>query len=163
MAIVITSFNAASGTIALGAATTLTPVFSGGTGLILPGLIPVASGTAVKVNPPATQAYVLVVTDPSGATAQTITTITVTVPTEKKLGAGTGGGVIVGKNVYWVDSKPVYHIQVTPSPMCYSDHLAQTNEDTIIYNIAVNNDMTFQIVGLTDLSAFLTEFGLVWA
>lgn len=163
MAIVITSFNAGAGTINLGASTTLTPVFTGGTGLILPGLIPVTSGTVVTVTPPATMDYTLVVTDTIGGREQLATTITITTPTERTLAEDGGGGVILGKNNYWVNSKPVYHIWVNPNPFSMTDHLAQTNEEAIEYAISVNDGYSFQIIGITDLNLFLAQFGLIWS
>lgn len=163
MAITITSFNAGSGTINLAQSTTLTPVFSGGTAVILPGNIPVNSGTAVTVTPALTTVYSLFVTSSTGETAVRQTTITVTIPAEKKLAldSGSTGGVIVGSD-YWVNGKPVYHIWVGVNPMSTSDHLAQTNENSIYYDVTVNNDISFQIVGTTDLNTFLAEFDLIW-
>jgi hypothetical protein len=73
----ITSFIASSATVAAGASTTLTGVFSGGKGVITPGNLPATSGTAVTVTPMATTTYTLTVT-PTGGTAVTATaTVTV--------------------------------------------------------------------------------------
>jgi len=73
----ITSFTAASATITDGTSTTLTGVFTGGTGKITPGNLPATSGTPVAVSPAATTTYTLTVT-PTGGTAVT-QTVTVTV------------------------------------------------------------------------------------
>jgi len=72
----ITSFTANPTTITAGGSTQLTPVFTGGTGVITPGSISVSSGTAVTVTPSATQIYTLTVTPTTG----TAITQTVTVP-----------------------------------------------------------------------------------
>ena len=77
----ITSFTATPASIVSGTSATLTGVFTGGTGVITPGNLPEASGTAVTVSPTATTTYTLTVT-PTGGTAVTATaTITVTAAT----------------------------------------------------------------------------------
>ena len=163
MAITITSFTAGAGTINLGSSTTLTAVFSGGTAVVVPGNIPITSGVAITVTPTSTTKYTLLVQDTAGNSAVASATITVTIPALRKLGVGAGGGVLVGMNSYWVDTKPVYNIIVNVNPMSMSDHIAHTNEETIAYDITVNGSSSFQIVGITDLNSFLTEFGLTWA
>ena len=163
MALSITSLVAGTGTINLASSTTMTAVFAGGAGFLLPGNIPMASGVALTVTPPATTVYTMYVTDGTSTLVSSPVTVTVTVPTERKLTVGSGGGVIVGKNQYWVDGKPVWHIECIVNPFCLTDHNAHTNEETIEYDVTVNNDSSFQIVGITDLNSFLTEFGLSWA
>lgn len=163
MAITITSFTAGTGTIALGSSTTLTAVFSGGTAVVVPGNTPISSGVAITVTPTATTKYSLLVQDGAGNSLTASATITVTIPATRKLAVGTGGGVLVGINSYWVDGKPVYNIVVNVNPMSMSDHIAHTNEEAITYDVSVNGSQWFQIVGITDLNAFLTEFGLTWA
>jgi hypothetical protein len=74
----ITSFGASPGTIEAGSSSSLTAVFSGGTGVITPGNIVVTSGTAVSVSPTTTTTYTLTVTPPVGSVNATMTaTVTV--------------------------------------------------------------------------------------
>jgi hypothetical protein len=74
----ITSFSSAQSTItAGGSGTTLTAVFSGGTGVITPGNIAVTSGNAVNVNPSTTTTYTLTVTPTVGAPVTAVATVTV--------------------------------------------------------------------------------------
>ena len=56
---------------------TLTGVFANGTGVITPGNLPAASGTAVTVSPTATTTYTLTVTPSSGPAVTATATITV--------------------------------------------------------------------------------------
>jgi hypothetical protein len=70
---VITSFAASPATISSGTSSSLTAVFSNGTGVITPGNVSVTSGTAVSVSPTTTTIYTLTVT-PSQGTAITQTT-----------------------------------------------------------------------------------------
>ena len=77
----ITSFVASPDTIPVGGSSSLTAVFSGGTGVITPGNLPVTSGTPVNVTPTATTTYTLTVTPPLGtAITQTATVTVVPVP-----------------------------------------------------------------------------------
>jgi hypothetical protein len=70
---VISSFTANPTTIAAGSSSSLTASFTGGTGMITPGSLPVTSGTPVNVNPTATTTYTLTVTPPVGtAVTQTV-------------------------------------------------------------------------------------------
>ena len=73
----ISSFTAASTTITAGGSTTLTGVFSGGTGVVTPGNLPATSGVAVSVSPATTTTYTLTVTPASGTPATAMATITV--------------------------------------------------------------------------------------
>jgi hypothetical protein len=73
---VITSFNANPTTISAGSSSTLTAVFSGGTGVITPGNITVTSGTGVKVTPATTTTYKLTVTPAVGAAITQTATVT---------------------------------------------------------------------------------------
>jgi N-acetylneuraminic acid mutarotase len=79
----IISFVANPSTIAPGASSTLTGVFSNGTGVITPGNISVTSGTGVSVSPTATTTYTLTVTPTTGTAVTQTATVTVTtiVPT----------------------------------------------------------------------------------
>jgi len=164
MAVSITSFAAASGTISLAASTTLTGVFAGGGGFILPGNIPISSGVPFTVTPPVTTTYTLYVTDgqpvPTHATATA--TVTVTIPATRKLTISGGGGVLVGVNNYFYNG-PVWNIIVNPDPFCETDHIAHTNENTILYDVTINNSENLQILGMTDLNTLLAQFGLSWA
>ena len=74
---VITGFTANPIAITVGSSSQLTPVFSGGTGVITPGNIAVTSGTAVTVTPSATQIYTLTVTPPVGTAITQTVTVTV--------------------------------------------------------------------------------------
>lgn len=72
--IVISSFTASPPTISSGSNSSLTADFTGGTGVITPGGIPVTSGTPVSVSPTTTTIYTLTVTPTSGtAVTQTVT------------------------------------------------------------------------------------------
>lgn len=163
MAIVITSFNAGTGTITLGSSTTLTPIFTGGTAVVLPGNIPVNSGVALTVTPTQTTTYTLLVTASDGTTAVSQTTITVTIQATRKLGVGTSGGVLVGDSSVWIKGQPVYNIQVLVNPFSITDHISRANDAAVEFDVAVNQGEAFQIVGVTDLSTFLAQFLLVWA
>ncbi len=72
----ITSFTANPTTIAAGSSSTLTPVFSGGTGVITPGNITATSGTGVSVSPTTTTTYTLTVTPALGNAITAMATVT---------------------------------------------------------------------------------------
>ncbi|MGA2889348.1 MAG: hypothetical protein ABSE51_14970 [Terracidiphilus sp.] len=74
----ITGFAANPASITVGASTTLTGVFSNGTGVISPGDMTVATGKGLSVSPSATTTYTLTVIPASGATITQTTTVTVT-------------------------------------------------------------------------------------
>ncbi len=70
----ITSFGASPATITSGTSSSLTAVFAGGTGVIMPGSLNVTSGTPVSVSPTTTTIYTLTVTPTVGtAITQTVT------------------------------------------------------------------------------------------
>jgi hypothetical protein len=73
----ITSFTAGAATITAGKSTTLTAVFSGGTGTINGVAGTVTSGTAVTVTPSATTTYTLTDTPTSGTAVTKTATVTV--------------------------------------------------------------------------------------
>ncbi len=74
----INSFTSAASTItAGGSGTSLTAVFTGGTGVITPGNITVTSMVPVNVNPATTTTYTLTVTPPVGAAITAMTSVTV--------------------------------------------------------------------------------------
>jgi hypothetical protein len=74
----ISSFTASPASIAAGSSSSLTGVFSNGTGVITPGNISATSGTAVSVSPTATTTYTLTVSGSGGPTVTSTTTVTVT-------------------------------------------------------------------------------------
>jgi hypothetical protein len=76
---VITSFTSAAMTITAGGSTTLTGVFSGGTGSVNNSVGTVTSGTAVTVSPAATTTYTLTVTNSAVTPATATQTVTVNV------------------------------------------------------------------------------------
>jgi Bacterial Ig-like domain (group 2)/Abnormal spindle-like microcephaly-assoc'd, ASPM-SPD-2-Hydin/Galactose oxidase, central domain/Protein of unknown function (DUF1573) len=73
----ISSFTAAASTITAGNSTTLTAVFSGGTGSVNNGVGAVVSGTPVTVTPAATATYTLTVTNSAGTSVSASVTVTV--------------------------------------------------------------------------------------
>jgi subtilisin-like proprotein convertase family protein len=73
----IASFSSANSTISAGASTTLTAVFSNGTGTINNAVGNVSSGVAVSVNPTATTTYNLTVTNSAGASVTAAATVSV--------------------------------------------------------------------------------------
>ncbi len=73
----ITSFTASPATINSGQSSSLTAVFTGGTGVVTPGNITVTSGTAVSVSPTSTTTYTLTVSGPGGPNATQTATVTV--------------------------------------------------------------------------------------
>lgn len=77
----ISSFSAASSSIAVGNSTQLTAVFSGGSGTITPGNIAVNSGDTVTVSPSASTSYTLTVVNPAGTQGGRTIRITVTTGT----------------------------------------------------------------------------------
>lgn len=107
----ITSFTAAIGAnpLVAGNSTTLTAVFSGGTGVISPGNISVSSGTAVTVNPTQTTIFMLTVTPPVGtvnATQQLTLTVypSVSVCTNPSCSGPTISNQLLGMNLaMWYD------------------------------------------------------------
>jgi len=66
----ITSFTASSPAVAIDEQVDLTPTFSGGTGVVSPGAVPVESGAPVRLNPAGATTYVLTVTGPDGQSSQ---------------------------------------------------------------------------------------------
>jgi hypothetical protein len=73
----ITSFSSSPATITSGQSSNLTGVFSGGSGVVTPGNIPVTSGTAVPVSPTTNTTYTLTVTASGGATSTATVIVTV--------------------------------------------------------------------------------------
>ncbi|MGD0788688.1 MAG: hypothetical protein ABR898_11940, partial [Terracidiphilus sp.] len=73
----ISSFTANPPAVAAGGTTSLTGVFTNGTGVITPGNLLAISGTAVSVTPSDTTTYTLTVTNSFGGTATQAATVTV--------------------------------------------------------------------------------------
>jgi alpha-L-arabinofuranosidase len=70
----VTSFTASAAEISAGSSTTLTAVFSGGTGVVTPGNLTIVSGTPLTVSPTVTTTYTITVTATGGgSTTQTVT------------------------------------------------------------------------------------------
>lgn len=74
----ITSFTATPASIASGASSSLTAVFTGGTGIVTPGNISITSGIAISVSPTSTTTYTLTVTPTSGSAITKTVTVSVT-------------------------------------------------------------------------------------
>ena len=173
MAVSITSFTSATPSINIGFSTTLTPVFSGGVGILLSGPtgsggtlqgLPVESNEVVTVKPNVPYTYILMVSD--GVTSQSVTlNLAVVIPPARVLAVTTGSGIISpGTNDYYCNG-PVYLIRVRVTASSLSDHIAHTNEDDILYEIIFNNTGTeaLYITGRTNLNLVLAKFGLTWA
>ncbi|MCE1229625.1 MAG: hypothetical protein LWX11_09105, partial [Firmicutes bacterium] len=77
---VITSFGAAKTTITAGTSTTLTAVYSNGTGMVDKGVGAIASNTPLAVTPTADTTYTLTVTNTAGAFVTSATTVLVVPP-----------------------------------------------------------------------------------
>ena len=73
----INGFDASPSTIEAGSSSSLTPLFSGGSGVITPGNIAATSGTPVEVSPTTTTTYTLTVTPNGGTPATKEATVTV--------------------------------------------------------------------------------------
>jgi hypothetical protein len=91
---IITSFTATSTTIVSGSSTTLTPVFSNGTGSVNNSVGTVTSGTGVSVSPTVTTTYTLTVTN--GAGTKTTSTVTITVDSAPTITSANSAGFTVG-------------------------------------------------------------------
>jgi len=76
----ITSFKAGASTITAGNSTTLTAVFSGGTGTVDNNVGAVTSGTPVQVTPASTTTYTLTVKNGAGTSVTATVTVTVVPP-----------------------------------------------------------------------------------
>ena len=173
MPVTITSFTADSNDLDYGDSTVLIPVFSGGTGAILEGeldknrslrSLPVLSGSETTITPSKSMTYTLMVTSLDGTDFATASTdVEVTVKDAKKLMVTDGDGVVVGDTYY--SNSPVYMVSVQVDPASMSEHIAQVNEDTIKYQLIINNSMGQQpisVIGLTNLTSILAVWGLEW-
>ena len=131
---IITSFVAAPPTIETGTSSSLTAVFSGGTGVISPGNISVTSGTAVSVSPTTMTTYTLTVTPAAGTPVTATVTVNVDPapaiasfvanPTTIEAGSSTsltavfsgGSGVINPGNITVVSGIPAQINPTTTTP-----------------------------------------------
>jgi hypothetical protein len=126
----ITSFAGSPATIEAGSNSSLTGVFSGGSGVINPGNIAATSGTAVSVSPTTTTTYTLTVTGTGTPATATVTVTVDPVPTISSFTANlatvaagnsstlaatfTGGtGVITPGNITVTSGSPVSVIPTT--------------------------------------------------
>ena len=73
----ILSFTASPGTITAGTSSSLTPTFTGGTGVINPGNITVTNGEAISVSPASPTTYTLTVTNAAATSVTSSVTVTV--------------------------------------------------------------------------------------
>ena len=85
---VATSLTAGSSQVSNGNSTTLTPIFSSGTGVITPGSTSVTSGTPITVTPTSTTTYILTVTNALSETATTTAQIEVVATPSSSLARG---------------------------------------------------------------------------
>lgn len=181
----ITSFAASPATIEVGSSSSLTANFTGGTGVITPGNLPVTSGTAISVSPITTTIYMLTVTPPAGGAITQTATVTVDpVPTITSFAASpstitsgssaqltavfTGGaGVINPGNLTALNGIPVsvsptttttYTLTVTP-PVGTVNATMQT---TVTVNAGANitsftaNPTQIEAGSSTDLTGYFT-------
>lgn len=72
---IINGFSASPSILSVGQSTTLTPWFSGGTGVIDNGVGAVSSGVPITVTPTVSTTYTLTVTDPSGVPVSSKVTV----------------------------------------------------------------------------------------
>jgi len=83
---VVTSFEGQPSLVAPGGTTSLIAVFSGGTGIVGPGNIPVVSGVPFSVSPSTTTSYTLTVTSPAGSQTSALASIIVGDPYPPRIG-----------------------------------------------------------------------------
>jgi Immunoglobulin I-set domain len=100
----ITSFVVGQTSVTAGGTTTLTAVFSGGTGSVNNGVGAVVSGTAVNITPAATTTYTLTVTNAAGTPITATATVTVNAASSSVSGTAASGSPIVGATVTLKDS-----------------------------------------------------------
>jgi hypothetical protein len=94
----ITSFTAAAPTITAGGSTTLTGIFTGGTGSVNNAVGAVTSGTGASVSPGATTTYTLTVTNAATTPVSVTLTATVTVVAAPAIASFTGTATILSGN-----------------------------------------------------------------
>ena len=136
----IQSISASKGDVVVGGSSTLSATYTGGTGVITPGSLPIASGASVVVTPSHTTAYTLTVTNAAGDTTTEAITVTVGAlpaittfrasPAIITAGQGTllsfsftGTGVLTPGNI----------------PLTSGEHLAVKPTTTTTYTLTVTN------------------------
>jgi hypothetical protein len=119
----ITGFYAGASVINAGHATTLTPIFANGTGVVTPGNVSVTNGAAISTGTlNTTTTYTLTVTDSDGDTAvQTLTVTVLPTPTTVASGTGTVSALVAnGTNLYFIAGNSVMKVLSaggTPVPL----------------------------------------------
>ena len=160
----IRSFTSDKADVVSGGAAVLSAAYSGGTGVVTPGALSLASGASVTVNPTSTTTYTLTVTNAAGDT--TTDTLTVTVgatpgitkfranPAAITAGQGTllsftftGTGVVTPGNI----------------PVTSGDQLAVTPASTTTYTLTATNaaGSTTTATATVTVGAFISKFAYV--
>ncbi len=151
----ITSFTANPTAVAAGGSTSLTGVFSNGTGVITPGNISVTSGTAVSVSPAQTTTYILTVTNSSGGSAVQTATVTVSplAPTIASFTANpttiTAGGTASLTGVFANGTGVITPGNITAIS---GSAISVTPTDTTTYTLTVTNSAGDSITQLTTVT-----------
>lgn len=131
----IASFSVANSTISVGASTTLTAVFSNGTGSINNAVGNVSSGVSVSVSPTATTTYNLVVTNSAGASVTAATTVSVlpasTSATPIQLALGTAD--LPFATTMATNTNSYFKITGLTTGHRYTFDIATTNYPTVTY------------------------------
>jgi uncharacterized delta-60 repeat protein len=110
----ITSFIANPSAIPLGGSSTLTGVFSNGTGMITPGNLPATSGIGVPVRPTTTTPYTLTVTKTNYLPATQTATVTVSATAPGSLDNGFGTSGIAATTVGSLNDDIVNAVAIQP-------------------------------------------------
>jgi hypothetical protein len=137
----ITSFAAAKPDVTVGDSTTLTAVFTDGTGQVDNGVGAVTSGAAVTVKPAATTTYTLTVTNTQGTRVTKGVTVTVDpIPAIDQF-APTPGYVVTGGSVSLIASFTGGKGVITPGdlPITSGTPLAVSPTATTTYTLTVTN------------------------
>ena len=168
---IITSFVAAPPTIETGTSSSLTAVFSGGTGVISPGDISVTSGTAVSVSPTTMTTYTLTVTPAAGTPVTATVTVNVDPapaiasfvanPTTIEAGSSTsltavfsgGSGVINPGNITVVSGIPA---QITP-PTTTTTTTTYTLTVTPPIGAAITQSVTVTVDPIPTITSFVAS------
>lgn len=174
-AAVINSFTANPMVISQGSTATLNYSFSGGTGTINNGVGPVASGLATAVTPQVTTTYLLTVTNPSGSTAVSAVTVTVSgMPSNVNLIADkhtvtigdslrltatfSSGTAVITNNLNTSTIIPVSGVPIEVTPVLTTTYiLTVTNAAAQATNAAV----TVNVLPLPEILDFRTDSGVI--
>jgi len=169
---IITSFVAAPPTIETGTSSSLTAVFSGGTGVISPGDISVTSGTAVSVSPTTMTTYTLTVTPAAGTPVTATVTVNVDPapaiasfvanPTTIEAGSSTsltavfsgGSGVINPGNITVVSGIPA---QITPTTTTTTTTTTYTLTVTPPIGAAITQSVTVTVDPIPTITSFVAS------